>query len=227
MGLRQRILLPALVSLFSIFPASSCNSPPTTPPPPPPVVNRAPDTEIIHSFGEYGTITYTFSGRDTDGSISRISVKINSLASRDVGLNSSLEVSIIEGANRAEATAHDNEDLADPTPAVYSFVSPTETQARDLISRILGERASTYRRLERDVLLSLGAIENFYVDFLATTNDGTDAVICYVGHTENSGVQRANSEYLSLIGVPNRYFFRLPEIEITSRLTTFINNGFR
>ena len=134
---------------------------PSPPPPPPPPQNRAPQTEITHQFGNDGKITYTFSGTDSDGSINYISVRVNGGTSQNLNNGSSKLIDITEGTNMVEATAYDDKGLADPTPANYSFVSPTEDQAIPIISGILNTRASSYNRFERDALLSLGASEGF------------------------------------------------------------------
>lgn len=191
-----------------------------------PPVNNPPQTEITPQFGNDGKITYTFSGTDSDGSIDYISVRINGGIPQNLD-NGSFELEdIIEGTNSVTATAYDNEGLADPTPAEYSFVSPTESQAEEIILGYLTENSPSYEKFEREVLLSLGAAESFYVDFLLTKRDSTDAVVNYVGHEEDLTEESANQGLLNIFGIPNLYLVRMPETEIKSRLDIFKNNGF-
>ncbi len=196
------------------------------PPPPPPPENQAPNTAITHQFRDDGRITYTFSGTDSDGSIDYISVRINGGASQNLINGSSKLIDIIEGTNRVKATAYDNKGLADPTPVEYSFASPTETQAKEIIAGILNTYSSQYKSFEKNVLLSLGASDSFSVDFLITTTDDKNAVINYIGYRKNLTEELVNQRLLNTFGIPNRYFVRIPESEISSRIGNFANNGF-
>ena len=221
MSFRQRILWPsALLALLAL--PISCGS--KTPTEPIVIPNKAPDTEITHVFGN--EITYTFSGTDTDGSIDYISVRINDGAVQNVSNGSYKSISIIPGTNSVEAIAYDNKGLADSSPAKYSFISPTESQARATILSVLNAHSSSYQRFEMDALLSLGASGSFPVDFLITRNNGTNAVVCYVSHLENLTEELANQELLKTFGIPPLYLPRIPEDEIRSRLNDFISNGF-
>jgi len=100
------------------------------------------------------------------------------------------------------------------------------SQAIATIEEILNARTSSYRRFERDVLLSLGALESFLVDFLIIKNNDTDAVVNYVGYKRDLSEELANQGALDTFGIPNLYLFRLPDDEIKSRLNAFIDNGF-
>lgn len=188
--------------------------------------NQAPNTEIISQFRDDGKVAYTFSGTDSDGSVNHVAVRVNGGASQNLSSGSSMLVDIIEGTNRVTATAYDNKDLADPTPAEYSFVSPTESQAEAIILGYLAANSSSYKKFERDVLLSLGESGSFYVDFLVTKSNNTNAVVNYVEHKENLMQESANQKLLALFGIPNLYLVRLPEVEIKSRLDIFKNKGF-
>ncbi len=194
--------------------------------PPPPPANKAPQTELSYQFGNDGKVTYTFSGTDSDGSIKYISVRINGGTPQNISNGSSKLVDIVEGTNTVNAIAYDDKDLADPTPAEYSFVSPTESQAETIISGYLAIQSSSYKKFERDAMLSLGASDVFPVDFLITKSDNTNAVINYVDHKEDLTKESANQRLLALFGIPNLYLVRLPEAEIKSRLDSFRKNGF-
>jgi len=229
MGLRKKILLPTVLFVSGILPVSCSSDGPIGPhsTPPPIRQNQAPDTELTHLFGNEGRVTYTFSGQDTDGSIDYIAVQFNNGPLQNFNLSTfSRTIGIVEGTNRVKATAYDNEGKADPTPEEYSFISPTESQATSAIAGVLNTRSSFFERLEREVLLSLGASESFLVDFLVTKTDGTNAVVNYVGHEGNLSEELDNQRVLNTFGIPNLYLVMIPDDEIRSRLNAFIDNGF-
>ncbi len=222
----KRGVAATLLASSLVFGASSCSDDPTSPPSRVEPKNKAPDTEIFHEFGNEGEVKYTFSGSDPDGSINYIVVRINKGSSSNVDNNSSMLVDIIKGNNSVEATAYDNKALADSTPAEYSFVSPTESQADSIISEYLGRHSSSYENFEENVLLSLGASEGFYVDFLITKDDGTNAAINYIGYEKDLEEELNNQEMLNMFGIPSLYIVKVPGQEIKSRLDAFRNNGF-
>lgn len=218
----RKALIAGLASSVLFLSCGKDSSTSTSQPNPP----GYPQTEISYQFGNDGKITYIFLGTDSDGVINYISVRVNGGVSQNLNDGSSKLIDIIEGTNMVEATAYDNEGLADPTPAEYSFVSLTEEQAIPIISGVLNARASSYNKFERDVLLSLGASEGFYVDYLITKKDSTNAVVNYVGYRKNLTEEFTNQGLLSTFRVPNLYLIRIPETEITSRLNDFIDKGF-
>ena len=199
--------LALLLSASTIMPLNCC------------LINEAPDTQITKKFKDNGEVEYTLSGIDLDGSVDYISAKFNDGNYQNFANNTSVSVPIIEENNTIEAIAYDNQGLDDPTPATDSFVSPTEERAKELMRQLLLEKGATF---EKDVLMSPGALDNFYVDYLIEKKDGPeDAVVNYVGYKKDLEEECSNRELLGLYGIPNRYFIRIPENEIISQLLDF------
>jgi len=191
-----------------------------------PTPNEAPNTYITKEFPDDGNVKYTFSGTDEDGSVDYIKVKINNGGYQNFSNNSSVSVPIIEGNNTVEAIAYDNKGEADPTPATYSFNSPTEGQARTLIYNILkAEENITHKGLEEDVLVSLEP-PPFYVDYKITKFDGTYTVVNYVEHQESLEQELLNKDVLDSWGISKLYLPRIPESEINLKLNDLIDGGY-
>jgi hypothetical protein len=227
MGLARRLWLPTLIVPLTAL-IMSCdggggdeggNKNPIKPPTP--VSNVLPNTEILHYNG---WVRHTFPGTDTDGTIDYIHVKYGTGSALNVSNNSTRSVPIVSGENSVEATAYDNDGGADPTPAKYTFISPTESQAASAIISVLNSRSSTYQSFTQNALLSLGESASFPVDFLITLNDGTNAVIEYINHSESLTEAAARQAVLAVYGISNISFPRFPTDEIRSRLNDFLNN---
>ncbi len=211
-------LLAILLSLSTVMPFN-CDKPVPK--------NEAPDTEITsRQFNDKGEVEYGFLGTDSESYVDHISVSFNGGNYQNFSNNSLVSVPIREGSNTAEATAYDDEGKADPTPAIDTFISPTEEQARTLIDNILSGRSGTYGSLEEDVLVSIGASDNFYIDYLIKRDNKPDAMVNYVEHGEDLGKELLNKQQLDLYGIPNLYLIRVPESEINLKLNDFIDNGY-
>lgn len=213
-----KLLLSILLSLSIVTPFN-CKPPA----PNPSTRNEAPDTQITKKFKD-GEVEYNLSGRD-DGSVDSISARFNSGNYQNFSNGSLVLVPIISGANTVEARAYDDEGKVDPTPAIDTFISPTEEQARTLIDNIFSGRSGTYSSLEKDVLVSLGD-SNFYVDYLIKRDGKPDVHIDYVGYTEELEEKLSNKEQSNLYGIPNLYLIRIPESEINLKLNDFIDNDY-
>lgn len=184
-------------------------------PEPPESENKAPDTKITTEFQDDGTVKYTFSGIDPDGSIDYISTKINGGFYGDVPNNSSIFVPIIEGNNTADAIAYDNEGASDKSPATDSFISPTEEEASNLIESTLNP--STYNLLEKNILISVGEEDSFYGNTRIKKLNNTDAIIDYMG---------TNGNLLTDYGIPNICPKRTSIEELERKVLEFQNNGY-
>ncbi|MFW9875621.1 MAG: hypothetical protein ACFFG0_21165 [Candidatus Thorarchaeota archaeon] len=184
-------------------------------PPPEPPLNRKPNTEVITNIKDDGTVKYNVSGTDEDGSIDHISVYVNGNHYQDVNNNSYVTVPITEGDNTVTATAVDDEGDEDPTPATGSFNSPTEYEASQIISNILNP--STYNKLEKDALISLGSSDSFRVNALINKLNGTDAIIDYLG---------THGDDLDLYGIPNICPKRTSVEKLEAKALEFQNNGY-
>ncbi len=221
--------LNILLLFTSIVTSLNCGPTPKKTPVPQ-IINEAPDTQVTRKFNNDGTVEYTISATD-DGFIGSISVRVNDGDWEDFYKDYiSVSVPIKEGNNTVEARAYDDKGKEDPTPAMGFFVSPTEEEAKELIDNILAEKSikETYSGLEENVKFTLGETDPlFYVDYLIKReSDGKDVVINYVGYGDNLEEELNNKELLDLYGIPNRYFFRIPEIEINSEIRDFIDNGY-
>ena len=198
--------LVLLLSASTVMPFNCC------------LINEAPDTQITKKFKDNGEVEYTLSGTDLDGSVDYISAKFNDGNYQNFANNTSVSVPIIKENNTVEAIAYDNQGLDDSTPATDSFVSPTEDDAILLMGRLLLERGATF---EKDVLMSLGASDNFYVDYLIGKKNGRDAVVNYTGYKKNLEEECSNKELLNSYRIPNLYLVRIPESEIKLKLLDF------
>jgi len=216
-NIKKNAAVKFFILLFSISPFVDC---------PTPTPNEAPNTHITKEFPDDGNVEYTFPGTD-DVCVDYIKVKINNGGYQNFSNNSSVSVPIIEGNNTVEAIAYDNKGEADPTPATYSFNSPTEYEARTLIDTLLDSKGINLEDIDKDVILySWG---NILVDYLITKNE-KPTVVNYIGHQNNLKEELNNKRVLDgLTGkppLPNLYIPRFPESKITEDINEFIDNNY-
>jgi len=187
--------------------------------------NLAPDTEIKYNFTGNGKVEYEFIGTDEDGYIDKIIFEINNKDKLEAENYEKVLFSIEEGINTVKATARDNEGLLDPTPAIYSFYSPTEKEAKKIIGGILDEKKAYYDYFKENALICLEELNEFYVDYFIRKNDGTYAVINYIGYEKDLEEENSNKELLESYGIPTMKIIRLPEKEIKLKLNNFISKN--
>jgi hypothetical protein len=186
-------------------------------PEPIPSKKKAPDTEITTEFPGDGNVKYTLKGTP-DGSIDYISASINGGASQDYPNNTTIPVLINEGINKIKGTAYDDEGGEDESPATYSFNSPTEGEASELIETTLNP--STYNKLEKNARLSPGNEPEFYVNALIKRLDDKDAVIDYLPNEQIPGI-------LKTYGIHDLCIMdRTSEGKLVEKVLEFQNGGY-
>ena len=200
---RFRYILLSLIPILSLF---SC----------------PPDTDIRREFDK-GNALYKVTGTVPIGSITAIKVEVDGKPYKEAANEEVLTIPIVQGENKIRATAYAGA-IPDPTPAEDSFVSPTEEDARKIIDNVFAGKTG-YGTLEKDVLVSPGISGSFRVDYLVTKPDGTNAVVNYTGYEDDLNAELLNKDVLDEIGVPNRYFARVPQSEF--QLDEFISGGFK
>jgi len=102
-----------------------------------------------------------------------------------------------------------------------------DEEAKKLIEKILVDNKKKYKTLEKNVSLSLGEKDKFYVDYLIKKNDWTNAVVNYVDSKKDSNKEVSNQQILKQYSIPNLYFPKSSEKVITSTLNDFINKDFK
>ncbi len=144
--------------------------------------NQAPETKIERQYKDDGTVEYTLSGTDSDGSVDYISANINGGGYQNFPNNSTVSVPIIEYNNTIEAIAYDNEGLGDATPEIKDFYSPTEDEATNIIRNTLDPftyeyivNHVVYEGFERNMLVGLWADDDAVIDYMGQDKDLMDA----------------------------------------------------
>lgn len=175
--------------------------------------NQAPNTEIITGVKDDGTVDYTIKGTDSDGSINYILVNINGKL-ETVPNNYTKNVPIVEGNNTITATAYDNEEKADSTPASETNYSPTDLEASESIGNCITGYTSD---IQKNAWLALGDNPLIQVNILSKTN-GVNTVVDYL--ETNGDLIKMYLGSKNYLGIPNRTFSG----ELERKAIEFYNN---
>jgi hypothetical protein len=234
-GLGRKTIIPII--LAGSLALMGCNSPRHQNP----VQNQEPGTTVVENFGEglSGNVEYTVCGLDSNSYVKYIDTWENGAGFKRHQNTTAVnpycdifEVPITGGTNTLEAQAVDSQNLADPTPAVNEFYSPTEEEARAVIEGILGDNGytvdcdipidpNTYC-MDRPVSTGEGFIEN--VDFKLKRSNETIAIVEYIGENDDPIKELEEKQILDDTPVPNLYLRRLPLDEIEKRFNGFADN---
>jgi hypothetical protein len=231
-GLGRKTIIPII--LAGSLALMGCNSPRHQNP----VQNQEPGTTVVENFGEglSGNVEYTVCGLDSNSYVKYIDTWENGAGFKRHQNTTAVnpycdifEVPIIEGANTLEAQAVDNQNLADSTPFVNEFYSPTEEEARAVIDNLLiqrgypqGPQNPAIPYFEKDSL--------FYVDSTPITPDyavkdesGVVKVFLNLGYEDRQNAIDDMDE-ISRTAIPQNTYIGLPTDEVILRLNTFLDS---
>ncbi len=191
------------------------------------------DVGVNFGNGYSGKVTYLLTGSCEYGNVSRVSASLNGHDYKDFENGTSISIPIELGTNTINVVAYDEKGMASE-PFVYSFESPTEAEAREVIEGVLearNDKHTGYLIGETDYVAPTDpSPDNFHtIDYnidIGNLADG-DAIIEYVSHTDDLSQENLDRQYLNSYGVPNRYLTRLPLEEIDSRLNDWIDNNWQ
>jgi len=187
-------------------------------------VPLTPDVNVERTFDNAGNVTYCFQNL-YDEPIEEIDVEFDNLgvfnsvygegcASKEITLDGNYMDAVVYFSDGESITKEDY------------FQTPMERDVRSEIEERLKENEDLFQWFEKDVLISVGIGDAFYVDYLIRKNDGKDAIINYVDCVGNLEQELKNADLLDLIGIPNLCMARLPYEELNSQTNDFIDGGF-
>ena len=178
-------------SLYGCTEATS----PTAPPVNPPVQNQAPDTQITNYAINGNTVSFSFSGSDSDKTVKSYEYTHDGTPNWTPTNSTNLSLQFTNGSHWFKVRSIDDKLLSDPTPASVSFSvnnQPIDTQNPD--TQITSGPSGTI------------AVNNFQFTWTGTDNQATASQLVFSkylnGHESTWGPLESTTSK-SYQGVPN------------------------
>lgn len=197
--------------------------------------NQAPVVEIGVDYVNNGLdgVNYLFTAKDPEGKpIGNINVIFDGDGQVRTYLNGSVVNRSIGSQSSAFAYAEDNRGLMGE--AMRTIIPAKEAEARRVIKSDVDRIGYNYispSYLTIGTSAPLTCQGNLYVDYDLDISgvhpSANSAMVNYISDTDDLTRELSNKQKLDCAGVPNLFMKGIPESEISSRVSKWIDNGFQ